>query len=97
LIHMTEVATKRIDSGSGLETLVSRFDESGESLVARAWSVALKQSGDRPHSSGERMIDHARGVAHIVTNLRLDAESVAAAFFLAAKSRLISQRGSRPK
>lgn len=94
---MTDVATKRIDGGDWRETLASRFDVTGRSLVARACSTATDRYGDRLHASGERMIDHAHGVAHIVANLRLDAQSVAAAFFLGSEVATDSAAGLAPE
>jgi GTP pyrophosphokinase len=86
---MNEFAPGQDQTSEWLETwsekLCSRFDQSGKSLVGRACSEALQQYEDRLHASGERMIDHARGVASIVAELRLDAECVAAAILIGAE------------
>lgn len=50
--------------------------------MERACSEALKKHEDSSLPSGERMMNHAQGVARIVADLRLDAESVAAAILI---------------
>jgi GTP pyrophosphokinase len=79
---MIEVAPRQNETNDWLESVCLRFDESGKSLVEHAYSEALKQYEDSSHPSGERMMDHAQGVARIVADLRLDAESVAAAILI---------------
>jgi GTP pyrophosphokinase len=84
---MINIAPRPVDSREWLEGLGSRFDESGMRLVELAYSDALDRYADRLHSSGEQMMDHACGVARIVANLHLDAESVAAALLIGVESR----------
>ena len=79
---MIEVAPRQNETNEWLESLCPEFDESGKSLVEHAHSEALKHYEDSSHPSGERMMDHAQGVARIVADLRLDAESVAAAILI---------------
>ncbi len=74
------------DSAAPLATgLRARFDAQSGALLDQAWLRAVQQFDDARHWSGERLIDHARGVAAIVAELRLDAESVAAAYLIDEK------------
>ena len=68
-----------------LASLLDRFDPPVRASVECAWGAALQQYGEGRHWSGERLSDHARGVAWIVATLGLDAEAVAAAFLIDAK------------
>ena len=79
---MIEAAPRQNETSDWLESLCPRIDESGKSLVERACSEALKKHEDSSLPSGERMMNHAQGVARIVADLRLDAESVAAAILI---------------
>ena len=63
-------------------TLRARFDDQTRALIEQCYLRAVRDYGGARHWSGERLIDHAQGVAVIVADLGLDAESVAAAFLL---------------
>jgi GTP pyrophosphokinase len=82
---MMEVAPTQNQTNECLEALCARFDGPGKSLVERAYLEALERYKDSLHPSGERMMNHAQGVAGIVADLRLDAQSVAAAIWIGAE------------
>ena len=81
---MIEVVPGKSETSEWLESLCARFDESGKSLVEHSFAEAREQYEDSLHLSGERMINHAQGVARIVVDLGLDAESASAAILIGA-------------
>ncbi len=62
--------------------LAGRFDAPSRALIDHARQLAAHSYGERRHWSGERLFDHATGVARIASELDLDAESVAAAYLI---------------
>jgi len=67
-----------------LQTLLDRMEDSphvapaGLEMVRRAYQFADSAHGDTRRASGERFIEHPLAVAHILADLRLDAETIAA-------------------
>ena len=95
-----ESSIKLVGSQAGAEglplDLQARFDDHGKALIRESYLRALRDFGDARHWSGERLIDHAKGVAGIVAGLGLDAESVAAAFLIEAHPRPGQQGRAEP-
>jgi GTP pyrophosphokinase len=79
------------DSRQALLALRGRFDDQASALIEQSYLRAVREYGGTRHWSGERLIDHAQGVAGIVADLGLDAESVAAAFLIDEKARPAQQ------
>ena len=65
--------------------------------MEHAYSEAMRQYEDSLHPSGEPMMVHAQGVARIVADLRLDAESVAAAILIGTEIPARSLAGPVPE
>lgn len=76
--------------------LGARFDDPARAIIERSYLWAVRDYGGARHWSGERLIDHAQGVAAIVAELGLDAESVAAAFLIDQKPEPGQQRNGEP-
>ncbi|RFA30003.1 GTP diphosphokinase [Alkalilimnicola ehrlichii] len=55
------------------------FNEADQALLKRAWDTARQQYGDERRPSGETYFTHALTVASLIAELRLDAETLAAA------------------
>ncbi|MGQ9458104.1 MAG: HD domain-containing protein, partial [Anaerolineae bacterium] len=68
-----------------IETLVAKAQESpyvsptGLDLIRRAYAFADHYHDHMRRASGERFIEHPLAVAYILADLRLDAETIAAA------------------
>lgn len=78
-----------------LKSPPSRIDARGRALVLQAYHLAREEYPDRVHANGEMLLDRARGIAQIVANLGLDAESIAAALLL--ESETVATDGSQDK
>ncbi|MGD8477017.1 MAG: bifunctional (p)ppGpp synthetase/guanosine-3',5'-bis(diphosphate) 3'-pyrophosphohydrolase [Burkholderiales bacterium] len=88
-----------IDDDSAISAppgLRARFDEPSRALIELTSREAARRHGEARHWSGERHIDHARGVAGIVANLGLDADSVAAAWLIDVQQGAEGQAATLP-
>ncbi|MEK6550030.1 MAG: GTP diphosphokinase [Pseudomonadota bacterium] len=62
-----------------LDAITAGRSEAEAGLIRRAWTLAESSHAGQTRASGEPYVSHARAVASILAELRLDAESIAAA------------------
>lgn len=73
------IADDRLDFSGWLERLPNSFGEREQALLKNAWETAREAYDGIRRPSGELYFSHALGVATILTGLRLDAQTIAAA------------------
>ncbi len=67
------------DAQRWLDAISAGRSEADAGLIRRAWALAERAHAGQTRASGEPYVTHARAVASILAELRLDAESIAAA------------------
>jgi GTP pyrophosphokinase len=72
-------ATTEADPSQWLSAVTQRLGEAHQGLLSRALALALERYHGRSGASGEPLLPHCRAVAGILLDLRLDAETLAAA------------------
>ncbi len=83
MVHVTSTfpgpASDPADARQWLDALGAGRSEAEAGLIRRAWALAEQSHAGQTRASGEPYVSHARAVASILAELRLDAESIAAA------------------
>ncbi|NLO80741.1 MAG: GTP diphosphokinase [Xanthomonadaceae bacterium] len=69
----------RLDCDEWLSRLPVAYNPSDQDMLRTAWRVARDGYGDRRRPSGDRYFAHALSVASILADLKLDANTIAAA------------------
>jgi GTP pyrophosphokinase len=72
------VATKLVEGWSPYQRTKAERDR-GERIIREAYAIAYEAHSQQRRKSGEPYIDHPVSVAHILIDLQLDADSIAAA------------------
>jgi GTP pyrophosphokinase len=79
---MVSVTSRQPEAPSGeewIESLAAGRPGADAELIRRAWRVAVGAHAGQTRASGEPYVTHSAAVARILADLRLDAETIAAA------------------
>ncbi len=85
LIPMSTAAQDYRNAPQSLNTGLAQADHA---LLARAWALAMPLYHDKRLSTGESVMEHALGMAACMVDLKLDADTRAAALLFAAPAYL---------
>ena len=72
-------AVAEADPAQWLSAMGQRLDHADQALLSRAYALAVERYPGCSSGSGEPLLSHCRAVASILLELRLDAETLAAA------------------